>query len=82
MINNQDLNRLSEKINQLIPAGMQSIKSDFEAKLKLLLQQQLSELEFVSREEFDIQSRVLQRTRTRLEALESRINQLEERVSQ
>jgi BMFP domain-containing protein YqiC len=82
MISNQDLNLLSEKINQLIPAGMQSIKSDFEAKLKTLLQQQLSELEFVSREEFDIQSRVLQRTRTRLEDLEIRINQLEERLNQ
>jgi ubiquinone biosynthesis accessory factor UbiK len=82
MISNQDLNRLSAKINGLIPTGMQSVKSDFEAKLKLLLQQQLSELEFVSREEFDIQSRVLQRTRSRLEDLEIRINQLEERVNQ
>jgi BMFP domain-containing protein YqiC len=42
------------------------------------LQQQLSKLEFVSREEFDIQARVLQRTRARLEKLEEKLSQLEQ----
>jgi hypothetical protein len=37
----------------------------------------LSELEFVSREEFDIQSGVLQRTRAKLEALETKLKALE-----
>ena len=77
MLDNQTLNRLSDKINQLLPPGLQQVKSDFDAKLKSLLQQQLSEFEFVSREEFDIQSRVLQRTRTKLEALEEKLDQLE-----
>lgn len=77
MLDNQTLNRLSEKINQLLPPGLQQVKSDFDAKLKSLLQQQLSEFEFVSREEFDIQSRVLQRTRAKLEALEDKLDQLE-----
>jgi BMFP domain-containing protein YqiC len=77
MLDNQTLNRLSDKINQLLPPGLQQVKSDFDAKLKSLLQQQLSEFEFVSREEFDIQSRVLQRTRAKLEALEEKLDQLE-----
>ena len=77
MLDNQTINRLSDKINTLLPSGLQQVKSDFDAKLKVLLQQQLSELEFVSREEFDIQSRVLQRTRSKLEALEDKISQLE-----
>ena len=46
------------------------------------MQQQLSELEFVSREEFDIQARVLQRTRAKLETLESKLSELEQRLSQ
>ena len=81
MIDNQTLNRLSNKIGQLLPSGLQQVKSDFEVQIKTLLQQQLAQLDFVSREEFDIQSRVLQRTRTKLEALESKLDQLEKSLS-
>ncbi len=82
MLDNQTINRLSDRINQLLPPQLQQVKSDFDARLKTLLQQQLSEFEFVSREEFDIQTRVLQRTRARLEALESRLCELEQKLSQ
>ncbi len=77
MLDNQTINRLSDKINALLPPGLQQVKTDFDAKLKTLLQQQLTEFEFVSREEFDIQSRVLQRTRAKLEALEDKLKHLE-----
>ena len=82
MLDNQTINRLSDKINQLLPPGMQQVKSDFDARLKTLLQQQLAQLEFVSREEFDIQARVLQRTRAKLEALEEKLAQLEQTLTQ
>ncbi|RLA13429.1 MAG: hypothetical protein DRQ59_05330 [Gammaproteobacteria bacterium] len=82
MLDNQTINRLSDKINQLLPPGMQQVKSDFDARLKTLLQQQLAQLEFVSREEFDIQARVLQRTRAKLEALEEKLGQLEQTLTQ
>lgn len=78
MLDNQTINRLSEKINQLLPPGVRQVKSDFDASLKSLLQQQLSNLEFVSREEFDIQARVLQRTRAKLEQLEEKLSHLEQ----
>jgi BMFP domain-containing protein YqiC len=81
MIDNQTINRLSNKIGQLLPSGLQQVKSDFEAQIKTLLQQQLAQLDFVSREEFDIQLRVLQRTRAKLEALESKLDQLEKTLS-
>ncbi len=82
MLDNQTINRLSDRINQLLPPQLQQVKSDFDARLKTLLQQQLSEFEFVSREEFDIQTRVLQRTRAKLEALETRLGELEQKLSQ
>lgn len=80
MLDNQSIKRLSDKINQLLPSGLQQIKGDFDARLKVLLQQQLSALELVSREEFDIQARVLQRTRAKLEDLEQKLKQLEQRL--
>ncbi len=77
MIDNQMINRLSDKINELLPPGLQQTKADFDARLKSLLQQQLANYEMVSREEFDIQARVLARTREKLEAIEARLKELE-----
>ncbi len=78
MIDNQSINRLSEQIHALLPPGLQQVKSDFDARLKSLLQQQLARYEMVSREEFEIQARVLARTREKLEALEARLRELEQ----
>ena len=80
MIDNQTINRLSEQIHALLPPGLRQVKDDFDARLKTLLQQQLSHLEMVSREEFDIQARVLARTREKLELVEARLKQLEEKL--
>jgi BMFP domain-containing protein YqiC len=77
MIDNQTINRLSEQINALLPPGLQQVKEDFDARLKSLLQQQLTHYEMVSREEFDIQARVLARTREKLEVIEARLKELE-----
>lgn len=70
------INQLAEKIESLLPPGIKQVKEDFDIKLKKLLQQQLSKMDFVSREEFDIQTKVLARTRQKLEQLEQRIEQL------
>ena len=77
MIDNVTLNQLSEKISELLPPGLQQAREDFDARLKTLLQQQLSRYEMVSREEFDIQARVLARTREKLEVIEARLKELE-----
>ena len=72
----QHINQLAAKIESLLPPGIKQVKSDFDEKLKALLQQQLSKMDFVSREEFDIQTRVLARTREKLELLEKRVSEL------
>ena len=51
---------------------------DVERHLKTLLQSALSKLDVVSREEFETQQLVLQRTRERLEALEKRVAAIEQ----
>ena len=82
MIDNQTINRLSDQINALLPPGLQQVKEDFDARLKTLLQQQLSHYEMVSREEFDIQARVLARTREKLEVIEKRLQELEKTLEE
>ncbi len=73
----QKINQLADKIESLLPDGLKQVKTDFDDKLRKLLQQQLSNMDFVSREEFEIQRKVLARTREKLEQLEKRLdNQL------
>jgi ubiquinone biosynthesis accessory factor UbiK len=56
-------------------------RAEVEAQLKGIVQGALSKLDVVSREEFDSQMVVLARTRARLEALEAKIAELEEKLA-
>jgi hypothetical protein len=51
--------------------------ADLQRNLKTLLAQQFARLELATREEFDTQTKVLARTRAKLEALEQRVSELE-----
>lgn len=55
--------------------------AEVEARLKSLMHATLSKLDVVSRDEFDSQMVVLARTRARLEALEARVTELEQKLS-
>lgn len=46
-------------------------------KIRLILQSQLTRLDLVNREEFDVQTQVLLRTREKLALLEQRVGALE-----
>ena len=77
MLNPKKLEELAKQITDAIPPGVKTMAEGAEAKVKQVLQSQLSRMDFVSREEFDVQSQVLIRTREKLEALEARITALE-----
>ncbi len=70
------LTELQTKISEVL---QQSPAKDIEKNMKAVLNQGFSKLDLLTREEFDIQTEVLQRTRTRLEALEARVAELEAR---
>lgn len=53
-----------------------------EKKIRQTLQAQLTRLDLVSREEFDVQTQVLLRTREKLALLEQRISELENRSTE
>lgn len=71
------LSELQTKISEVL---QQSPAKDIEKNIKAMLNQGFSKLDLLTREEFDIQSEVLQRTRARLEALEARVAELESRL--
>jgi BMFP domain-containing protein YqiC len=65
---------LSARLCALIAA---SPAADIEKNVRALLSGFFARLDLINREEFDIQTRVLQRTREKLEALEERVARLE-----
>jgi BMFP domain-containing protein YqiC len=67
-------NDLQSKINQVLE---NSPAKDIEKNVKAMLNQGFSKLDLVTREEFDVQTQVLAKTRAKLEALEVRVAELE-----
>tara|TARA_R110002096_G_scaffold229277_3_gene418858 strand:- start:370 stop:612 length:243 start_codon:yes stop_codon:yes gene_type:complete len=77
-INQNHIEDTIAKIKELLPGDISDFKNTGEQKLKLVLESMLQKLDMVSREEYDVQTEVLQRTRQRLEQLEQRIALLEQ----
>ncbi|MES2074894.1 MAG: accessory factor UbiK family protein [Pseudomonadota bacterium] len=74
---NTFFNDLQSKINQAIE---NSPAKDIEKNVKSMMTQGFSRLDLVTREEFDIQAQVLAKTRSKLDAVEARLAELEARL--
>jgi hypothetical protein len=74
MINTQSLDELAKRIGRAIEA---SPAKDLEKNVKTLLASGLSKLDVVPRAEFDVQAKVLARTREKLDELERKVAELE-----
>jgi hypothetical protein len=73
----KSLDDLARRLADAVPPGLTALKNDLEQNFKAVLQSGLTKLDLVTRQEFDIQSGVLRRSRERLEELEARIAALE-----
>ncbi len=69
---------IAKQILGNLPSDFGKIQEDVEKNLKSSLQATFSRLDLVSREEFDIQSELLSRTRSLVEVLEKKIDTLEQ----
>ncbi|HLB57587.1 MAG TPA: accessory factor UbiK family protein [Gammaproteobacteria bacterium] len=77
MKNKNFLNELAEKLCKALPSNMQAMKKDVEKNFHAVLQSAFSKLDLVTREEFDTQTKVLTRSRKKIEALEEKVDALE-----
>lgn len=82
MFDPKSIDNIADRISNAIPPGLHHLKDDMEKNVHALLQSGLSKLDLVSREEFEVQKAVLAKTRTRLEELEKRVAELEQRILQ
>ncbi len=79
-MNRSPLDDLADRLGRLLPDSAHEMRADFEKNARATLQGALSRMDLVTREEFDVQSDVLARTREQLEALEARVVALEEQL--
>ena len=68
---------LARRLAGAVPESVIALRRDLEQNFKGVLQSQLTRLDLVTREEFDVQAAVLKRTREKLAALEQRLAALE-----
>lgn len=77
MINAKKIEEIAKQVTDSIPAGLKDFAHEMEDKTKVVLQRKLSQLDVVTREEFDVQTQVLIKTRAKLADLEAKVTALE-----
>jgi ubiquinone biosynthesis accessory factor UbiK len=77
MIDSKVFDDISKRIADNIPTGIQMLQDDLKQNVRSAVEAGLSHLNLVTREEFDVQAKVLARTRAKLEALEKQVANLE-----
>ncbi len=70
------LDNLLDRAGQLF--GQAESNAELQRSIKMIVESMISKMNLVTREEFDAQTQVLQRTRERLEALEEQLKKLEQ----
>lgn len=77
MIDPKMFEEMAQKLGAVLPDGLQAIQRDVEKNFKTILQNSFAKMDLVTREEFDVQTEVLRRSREKLDQMEKQIAQLE-----
>ncbi|MFE8047862.1 accessory factor UbiK family protein [Brenneria goodwinii] len=81
MIDTKKIEQIARQVHESMPKGIRELGDDVEKKIRQVLQAQFSRLDLVNREEFDVQTQVLLRTREKIARLEQRLTELEAKLS-
>lgn len=79
-MNTQFFDDLANKISKTLPPVPTGMKSELEQSIRNILHNAFDKLDLVTREDFEVQSAVLQKTRIKLEMLEKKLNELEQKM--
>lgn len=74
----QPLDDLVRRLAEMMPASVRHVHEDVEKNLKAGLAGALQRMDLVTREEYEVQAKLLARSRERLQELEARVVALEQ----
>ena len=77
MIDPRRFDDLARRIQASLPPGLDEVREDVTRNIRAIVAAGIARMDLIEREEFDVQSAVLARTREKLEALELRVRQIE-----
>lgn len=77
MIDPKILDDLAKRLSDAMPSGIRELQRDLEKNFRTALQAGFSKLDLVTREEFEVQTAVLNRTRAKVDALEKQVADME-----
>src|SRR5690554_4800946 len=81
MFDKATLNDLARRLAEAVPTNLFMLQEDLEKNFRAILQASFAKMNLVSREEFEVQTAVLARTRERLERLEAQVAELEKQIA-
>jgi ubiquinone biosynthesis accessory factor UbiK len=81
MIDINLIDDIAQRLSEAVPTEMKHFAQELQQNFRSILQATFNAVDLVSREEFDAQKNVLQRTRERLEILEAQLQQLESDIA-
>lgn len=76
MFDPKQFDDLATKLFSALPTNFQNFEKEIQQKFKEILQATFSRMDLITREEFDVQTKVLARTREKLEVLQSQVDNL------
>jgi len=77
MLDPKKIEEIANTISDALPPSLTAMQADVEKNIRAAMSATFAKLDLVTREEFDIQTQVLHRTREKLEALEKVVSELE-----
>lgn len=80
MLTDINLDELAKRLSLAVPSGLSAVGVDLDKTFHAILQSAFEKMNLVSREEFEVQKAVLARTREKLEKLEARVAELDQRI--
>jgi len=71
---------IARRLSDAMPASAQAVQDDLEKNLRAAAQATFAKLDLVTREEFDVQRKLLARSRAKIDVLEKQVSELEARL--
>ncbi len=79
-MNKQFFDDITNKISQAIPPVPGNMRTELEQTIRGILHNAFDKLDLVTREDFEVQAAVLQKTRIKLEQMEQKLAELEQKI--
>ncbi len=76
MFNAKQLEDLAKNLFSALPTSLQNLETDIQQQFKEILHATFTRMDLVTREEFDVQIKVLARTREKIELLQKQVDAL------